>query len=135
MKKILGLAILVGAALAGAFWLWPGLRGNAQSIDPSCQTSAAPATLTGSDLQAASQTLNGIVWDSTGAKLTLKKHAGQFTNTTLGITSKIFAGCAADFDSDGWTDFVATGAGLFDQIKIYRNTTFNNPPPVDWTNP
>src|SRR5262249_49962532 len=46
----------------------------------------------------------------------------------------IFSGCSADFDGDGWTDFVATGSNPSDYIKIFRNRTFDNPEP-NWADP
>ncbi len=136
MKKILGLVLLVGGALGGAFWLWPGHRSGAQQvIDPSCTTAAAPQAKSGTSLDQFATTKDGVLYDASGSKLLLQRTAGTFTNTTLGITASIFSGCAGDFDNDGWTDFVATGSGSFDYIKWFKNETYTSPMPVDWTNP
>src|SRR5262249_11558613 len=136
MKKILGSVLLVGAALGVAFWLWPGHRSGAQqNIDPSCTAGAAPQTQSGTALNQFAASKEGVGYNSTSAALMLQKSAGAFTQTTLGVTAKIVSGAAADFDGDSWTDFVATGQGLFDYIKFFKNETYLSPVPVDWTNP
>jgi hypothetical protein len=136
MKKILLSVSLVGVALAGAFWLWPGSRVVAQqAIDPSCTAAATPQIMSGTNLDTFATTKDGVVYDGTGAKLQLQRGAGSFTGTTLGVGAKIFIGCAGDFDNDGWTDFVASGSLAFDYVKFFKNETYTNPAPADWTIP
>jgi hypothetical protein len=118
------------AALAAAL-LAP--RGDASTdIDSTCQTGADPSVKSGSDLNSFTSTKNGVVWESSGAQLQLQKQAGVFTGTVLGVSVPIFSGCAADFDEDGWTDFVATGQGANSYIKTFKNETYQNAEPSDW---
>ncbi|MBK9036125.1 MAG: VCBS repeat-containing protein [Myxococcales bacterium] len=73
---------------------------------------------------------NGIVYDSTGARLQLQNGTGQFRSTSLGISDHSVFAAVGDFDHDGWADFA--GAAETDSwLRIYRNRTFDNPAP-DW---
>ncbi|HVV87689.1 MAG TPA: FG-GAP-like repeat-containing protein [Kofleriaceae bacterium] len=75
---------------------------------------------------------NGVVYDGGISKLRLQNGAGLFHNTTLGISDLTVFAAVADFDRDGWDDFVGAGeASGF--VRIYENHTYENPEP-DWTN-
>src|SRR5262249_26187840 len=128
MKRRVLPAALVATLLIG--------RGDASTtIDPTCQTGADPSVKTGTDLNTFASTKNGVVWDATGVQLALQKQAGVFTGTVLGVSVPIFSGCAGDFDEDGWTDFVATGQGANSYIKFFKNETYQNAAPTDWSDP
>ncbi|MEZ4400612.1 MAG: VCBS repeat-containing protein [Kofleriaceae bacterium] len=74
---------------------------------------------------------NGVVYDGSGARLQLQNGAGQFKSTSLGITDHTVFAAVADFDRDGWDDFVgADEPGNY--LRIYKNRTFDNPEP-DWS--
>ena len=101
MKRLLLSLLTVGAALGAAFYFWPGHESDAALvIDPSCFASGAPDTKSGTSLDTFASTKDGVVYDGTGAKLTLKRGAGQFRNTTLGISNPIFSGCAGHCSGD-----------------------------------
>ncbi len=126
MTRTFLFAALVAALLSG--------RGDASTdVDSTCLTGADPSVKVGSDLNAFTSTKNGVVWDGTSAQLQLQKQAGVFSGTVLGVSVPIFSGCAADFDEDGWTDFVATGQGANSYIKFFKNETYQNAEPSDWS--
>ena len=112
------------------------------AIDPICEEGSSPSSFTGTALQNASSDLNGITFDTSSARLHLVPEGGIFTAQSLGVADPLFMACAADFDEDGWDDFVGTGyaggasAAEYAKtgVKVYRNRTFENPAP-DWTDP
>src|SRR5262249_31599291 len=63
-----------------------------------------------------------------------QKSGGVFNGTLLGVSNKILSGCAADFDGDGWVDFVGTGTGADGKLTLYKNQTYQNAAPADWYN-
>ncbi len=109
---------------------------NTITVDPTCQTSNALTAHTGSTLDSFTPTRTSVIYDSTNLGLDLVKQAGQFKQTTLGITSSdVKVGCAGDFDEDGWTDFVSTSDDALSYVRFYKNETYNNPPPANWNDP
>ncbi len=97
-----------------------------------CPATSTPANWSGTTLQTGT-TQNGVVYDTSGAKLRLEQAAGLFRSTTLGINDLTVFAAVADFDNDTWDDFVGVGeATAF--VRIYRNRTFDNPAP-DWDDP
>ena len=99
---------------------------------PLCPVTTTPSTWSGVTLETGT-TRSGVVFDGARSQLALQPAAGRFTSTQLGIADATVFAAPADFDSDGWTDFVGAGeATTF--IRIYRNRTFDNPAP-DWTVP
>lgn len=129
--KFLGNAVLLTALLAAS----DGWTSVATGVDATCETSNTPTTFTGSTLDSATPTRSGVVYDGTGASLKLQKTAGVFSGSLLGVSNKILSGCAADFDGDGWVDFVGTGTGTDGKLTFYKNQTYDNPAPTDWYDP
>src|SRR5262245_19918855 len=101
-------------------------------IDSTCQVGADPTTKTGSALDTFTVDKSGVTYSDSAARLQLQKQAGVFNGTVLGISNPIFAGCAADFNEDGWTDFVGTGSGTNTYVKFFKNETYDNPAPANW---
>ncbi len=126
-----------GAALVALastpFLLGPGARGAAPPVDSTCNTVAAPSSFTSGTLDAFTPTRAGVTWDSLDSSLRLDTSGGIFNSTSLGTTDLIVYTCAADFDGDGWTDFVGASENP-EFIRFYKNRTYENPAP-DWTDP
>ncbi len=120
------------AALAAAALLAAPVTGRAQSLE-TCPETSPSASWVGATLDS-DTTKDGVVYDgSGGGKLKLQTAGGVFTSTSLGIADLTVYAATADFDRDGWMDFVGIGEGN-SFVRIYRNRTFDNPAP-DWTNP
>ena len=112
----------------------------AQSVIPECPKTSAPTIIEDADLDSASQTKNGMVYreDLGVGRLRLGNRGGAFEpdspsrGTDLGTTDIFVSAAAADFNGDGWTDFVG---GLTDGTTIvYRNHSANNLP-ANWSDP
>ncbi len=134
--KILGVcAAATGLVLSVAWLVDSRHRASAVSIDSTCTTSPTATTVSGSTLDTATPTRSGVVYSTGSAALQLQKLGGNFGGTLLGITNKILSGCAADFDGDGWVDFVGIGTGADGKLTFFKNQTYDNPAPTDWYNP
>ena len=108
-------AIIVGLGVGGAVAL--GRSASAQVV--TCPQTSSPTAWTGSTLDTGT-TKSGVIYNGTGSQLQLQPAAGLFQSTPLGISDLTVFASAADFDRDGWTDFVGTGEG-HDFISVYRN--------------
>jgi hypothetical protein len=98
-----------------------------------CPQTSTPTTWDDTTLDAGTPSKNGVVYDAGGAKLRLQGSAGVFKSTALGISDATVYAAVADFDRDGWDDFVGAGESLA-FVRIYRNRTFDNPAP-NWDDP
>ena len=118
-------AIALAAAVLATTW-------GPAAAETVCPTTSAPTSWAGPALELGT-TRAGIVFDATGNKLRLEQAAGVFRSTALGISDLTVFAAVADFDQDGWDDFVGVGesAGF---TRIYRNRTFENPEP-NWDDP
>src|SRR5262249_47268541 len=96
--------------------LWLPARGQTVIT---CPQTSSPTQWSGATLDTGT-TKSGVIFDGTSAQLKLQPSAGLFKSTPLGITDLTVFASAADFDKDGWTDFVGTGEG-HGFISIYRN--------------
>lgn len=130
MRKIL---IVLAAMLAGApFALRYGTQGaHGQAIDPTCESSGSPSSYTGATLNSFTPTKSGVVYDDFSATLRLQREAGIFRVAMLGVTDLVALACAADFDNDGWVDFVGAADSPNTWLRFYKNRTYENPEP-DW---
>ena len=100
---------------------------------PTCPATSPATTWTGAALDSTT-TKDGVVFDTTsGGKLRLKNATGLFQATTLGISDLTVFAAVADFDKDGWEDFVGLGEGS-GFVRIYENHTYENPEP-NWDLP
>ena len=134
LRFIVATGIVLGATTA----FEPAPMASASSgetIDATCETGSSPYTLASTTLDTATPARSGIVYDGTTAALKLQRNAGIFNGTLLGVSNKILSGCAADFDGDGWTDFIGIGTGADAKLIVYKNQTYDNPEPADWYNP
>lgn len=98
-----------------------------------CPQTSSPTDWSGSVLDSGTEVKNGVVYDTSGAKLRLQGAAGIFKSTALGISDLTVYAAVADFDRDTWPDFVGVGETQ-SFIRIYRNRTFDNPAP-NWDDP
>ncbi len=127
MTTITSRALALAAALAATTWT---PLAHAQLV---CPQTSSPTDWSGTTLDTGTENKNGIVYDTSGARLRLQGASGIFKSTALGITDLTVFAAVADFDRDGWEDFVGVGeATAF--VRIYRNRTFENPAP-DWDDP
>ncbi len=130
--------ILPAAGLL-AFATVPSPESIAAVVDSTCLSSPTSTSVTGSALDTFAATKSGIVFTPAAGTLGITKQAGQFKNAAFGIADPIEISCAADFDEDGWTDFVG-GTGNTDAaartstIKFYKNQTYESAAPTKWTN-
>lgn len=121
---------LTATALAALLAVTP--LASAQTALESCPETSPPTGWTGARLE--SDTVrDGVTYDPTGAALELDRAAGLFRSTALGISDLTVFASVADFDRDGWDDFVGVGEAT-SFVRIYRNRTFENPEP-DWDDP
>lgn len=100
-----------------------------------CPETSPPTDFSGQALDLLTELKDGVVFDSSGSVglLRLKKEGGTFKSTPLGLSDTTVYAAVADFDKDGWDDFV--GAGEASQfVRVYRNFSFQNLP-VDWNDP
>jgi hypothetical protein len=120
-------AIAIGIAAQAVTWT-PALA----AVD-TCPTTSDPALWSGTTLET-NTSRDGVVYDaSTGAKLRLEQLAGEFRSTALGISDLTVFAAVADFDQDGWDDFVGVGEST-SFVRIYENHTYENAEP-DWDDP
>ena len=107
----------------------------AQSATDGCPRTSSPTSQSGVDLeQFAVNSGASVVYDAASANLELARSGGVFALANTAMSERPEYACAGDFDEDGWTDFI--GAGNVDTIiRLYKNTTANNPAPVDWNDP
>src|SRR5262245_3591435 len=91
-----------------------------------CPATSSPTSWSGTGLDFGTLK-SGVVYDGSNARLRLENAAGLFKSTALGVTDLTVFASVADFDKDGWDDFVGTGEGhAF--VRIYRNRTFDTLP-------
>ncbi len=119
-------ALAVAAATLASTWT------PARAADTTCPATSAPTAWSGSLLDT-NTTRNGVVYDGAGAKLRLEQAAGVFKSTALGISDLTVFAAVADFDRDGWDDFVGVGEAT-NFVRIYENHTYENPAP-NWDDP
>ncbi len=103
------------------------------AADVTCPATSNPSNWAGTTLDTETELKDGIVYDTTGAKLRLEQAAGLFRSTALGITDLTVFAAVGDFNKDTWDDFVGVGEAT-SFVRIYRNRTSENPAP-DWNDP
>jgi VCBS repeat protein len=134
-KHIVGKVALLALALAALVLGIRHPRTAGADADGTCASGGNPQTFIGAALDSATPTRAGVAYDAVQGGLSLNKQGGVFSQTALGISSSdVKYGCAADFDKDGWTDFVATGDGATSYVRFYKNRTYENPAP-NWSDP
>ncbi len=101
----------------------------------SCPQVSPTSSFSGSLLDELTESKDGVVFDETGPieLLRLKKAGGYFKSTLLGTSDLTVFAAVADFDGDGWEDFVGGGESS-SWLKVYRNKSFENLP-VNWDDP
>ncbi|HVV86612.1 MAG TPA: FG-GAP-like repeat-containing protein [Kofleriaceae bacterium] len=117
------LGLLVGNA---------AVRADLQAVDDSatCPQTSPPTIYGGNSLDAGTPVKSGITFSNTNgpARLVLESATGLFKATGLGTSDQTVFAATADFNNDGWTDFVGTGEtnGLF---RVYLNNVASTPEP------
>jgi len=90
-----------------------------------CPQTSTPTTWSGTTL--ATTTMSGVTYNSGGANLELVKSGATFRSTSLATPGSIMYAASADFNQDGWADFVGTPEGSSnDYLTIFRNYTWQN---------
>jgi FG-GAP-like repeat len=112
------LSVLAAATAAAALLPWSSV----QASTTTCPLTSAPTDWS-SDTLNTDTTKNGVVYDGVDAQLHLQPDAASFKSTALGINDLTVFAASADFDQDGWDDFVGTGES-YKFLRIYRNKTF-----------
>lgn len=125
---VLGLRLVVMATVT-ATALAPAL---AQEL--TCPQTSDPTDWAGATLDSGTPVKDGIVYDGNNTRLRLENAAGVFRSTALGISDLTVFAAVADFDRDGWDDFVGVGEAT-EFVRIYRNRTTLNLGSPQWDNP
>ncbi len=95
-------------------------------VDDGCPKSSRTHTHSSTQLQEFAQSdASGVSFNESSDGIELRKEAGLFKATNFSVNSKVVGICAADFDEDGWTDFIGASDGARD-LAFYRNITFRN---------
>lgn len=121
-----GAAALVGAALSA-------FPSAAWTAIPTCPATSSTTSWSGTLLDSKTSK-SGVVYDNAGSRLKLQSAGGAFKQSVLGVADTISYGASADFDKDGWPDFVGGDLSTSLQVKYYANRTYQNPEPI-WTDP
>jgi hypothetical protein len=121
------------------------VRPARSAVIESCPQTSDPNDYSGSVLDT-DTTKEGVVYDdASGGHLQLENEGGSFRSTTLGISDLTVFAAVADFDQDGWDDFVGAGEAT-SFVRVYRNDTEDNLPdrdgnptnglqPMNWDDP
>ncbi len=127
LRRITPVPALLGFAVLAAPWQ----SASAQSV--SCPQTSPPSAWSGATLDS-DTTKNGVIFDGPTSQLELQPAAGVFQSTTLGISDLTVFASSADFDRDGWDDFVGAGEehGF---VTIYKNMTADNEVGANWNDP
>ncbi len=129
MNQRLGWILFVGS-VAGTALLVGGKHHTklvvAQSAVEGCPETSAPTLQSGATLKGFAAASNGgVKYDDASASLQLKNKGSSFKSDTLTVNGAPQYTCAADFDKDGWVDFVGgTGDGKY--LGFYKNLTKDN---------
>ena len=106
-------------------------------VDEGCPRTSGPTEHQGSTLQSfATAGSGGVVFDGGDSSLRLNKEGGIFSSSFFPATGTPQYTCPADFDKDGWIDFIG-GTADGKSIGFFRNRTSTNlvAYPPNWTNP
>ncbi len=130
--------------LTFAFLVTPAQALAQSSLE--CPETSTPATFAGASMQAncsssvtqSCTSKSGLAWDSTTSGLRMPATAGNFQPPAgAAVAQNVFYAIAADFDRDGWEDFLA--ADNTDRIYLMRNQTItcgtSGCSGSSWTNP
>jgi FG-GAP-like repeat len=124
------LSLLAGlAGLAGVLLASPA----AHAAIPTCPATSSTSSWAGSFLN--SDTVkSGTLYDAGNARIRLQGLGGDFKQSVLGTSDTVMYAASADFDRDGWMDFVGGSQVLNFQLQYYANRTYQNPEP-NWVDP
>jgi hypothetical protein len=106
-------------------------------VDEGCPLTSGPTEHQGSTLQSfATAGTGGVVYDGSDSSLRLNKEGGIFSSSVFPAAGTPQYACPADFDEDGWIDFIG-GTADGRNIGFFRNRTANNLAayPPNWTDP
>lgn len=126
-------ALRRASPLLAASWLVLLRGGSAEAAIPTCPLTSSPSTWTGSLLDT-DTTKSGVLYDAAGSRLKLQGLGGDFKQSVLGTSDTAMYAASADFDKDGWEDFVGGDQVTNFQLKYYANRTYQNPEP-NWLDP
>jgi len=132
----LKISAFAAATAAAALLPWSPVHAST-----TCPLTSAPTGWSSNTLDT-DTTKSGVVYDSTSSQLQLQPDAASFKSTALGVNDLTVFAASADFDQDGWDDFVGTGES-YSFLRIYRNKTFeqtdgdltNGEVTPNWTDP
>ncbi len=126
--------ILLPPTLAAAGLLaLPPISSPASAAVPTCPATSATSSWVGAFLD--SDTLKaGTLFDTANSRIRLQGLGGDFKQSALGTSDTVMYAAAADFDKDGWIDFVGGDQATAFQLRFYANRTYQNPEP-NWNDP
>src|SRR4029079_27532 len=111
---------------------------TASAAGQTCPQTSAEITHDPPELETfAANGSGGVVFDTPAQDLELSKQAGSISDEIIsaGVTRPA-TGCSADYNGDGWADFI----GAFSdgsKVGFWRNDTVDNYDPMtaDWADP
>lgn len=122
-------ARVLAASLAATLVATPVAFGQTVQV---CPETSDPQTWAGTTLET-DTVRDGTSYDVDSAHLELDRAGGVFRSTSMSVSDTFVYTASADFDNDGWTDFVGTGEGS-GYIRVFENRTYENPEP-NWADP
>jgi FG-GAP-like repeat len=126
VRKFLGPTL--AAALTGFF-----ASPSAQAAVPTCPATSSTSSWVGAFLDSDTDKA-GTLYDGDSQRLKLQGLGGEFKQSVLGTSDNVMYAAAADFDKDGWMDFVGGTQALAFKLTFYHNRTYQNPEP-NWADP
>lgn len=106
---------------------------TASAAIPTCPATSSTTSWVGAFLDS-DTTKAGTLFDPGTNRIKLQGLGGEFKQSVLGTSDTVMYAAAADFDRDGWVDFVGGGQTNNFQLTFYHNRTYQNPEP-NWTDP
>lgn len=121
------------AAIAGLIAPLIAAPPSARAAIPTCPATSGTTSWVGAFLNE-DTTKSGTLYDAGSSRLKLQGLGGDFKQSVLGTSDTIMYSAAADFDKDGWMDFVGGAQVANFQLFYYANRTYQNPEP-NWADP
>jgi hypothetical protein len=96
---------------------------EAQLSAPSCPVTSTTTTWNGAFLDT-DTTKDGVTFNGSSSKLELSKRAEEFSTKQMTSTSDTVYAAVADFNQDGWDDFVGAPQNAITPMNVFRNFTW-----------
>jgi hypothetical protein len=132
MRVRTSLLLLLGSSPV-AYWYVANAATDV--VDEGCPQTSDPVEQDDEVLQTFVVPGGGVVWGEDSAALELKLEGGLFKSQSFSTSSSVVFVCAADFDGDGWEDFIGANDQNDGEIALYKNKSIDNLGTPDWSNP